>query len=75
MLYLHYFQFLIKGCLIPSCESMDESSKYGGKIDSVSLTNFSILEDVDTPEWVEHDFNAENGADNDTQGTISTFRK
>ena len=54
---------------------MDESSKYGGKIDAVSLTNFSILEDVDTPEWVEHDFNAENGADNDTQGTISTFRK
>ena len=54
---------------------MDESSKYGGKIDSVSLTNFSILEDVDTPEGVDYDFNAVNAAENDTQGTISTFRK
>ena len=54
---------------------MDESSKYGEKIDSVSLTNFSILEDDDTPEWVEHNFNGENGAENDTQGMISSFRK
>ena len=75
MLYLHYFQFLIKGCLIPSCESMDESSKYGGKIDSVSLTNFSILEDDDTSKGIENDFNEDNAVENATQGIIPTFRK
>ena len=54
---------------------MDESSNYGRKIDSVSLTNFSILEDDDTFKGVEHNLNEENGAENETHGIISTFRK
>ena len=49
---------------------MDEFSSDGGKIDSVALTNFSIVEDVDTSEGVEHNFKEENGAGNETQGII-----
>ena len=56
--------------MIPSCESTDELSAYGGKIDSVALTNFSILEDIDKSEGVEHNFNEENAAENETQGII-----
>ena len=56
--------------MIPSCESIDEFSSHGGKIDSVPLTNFSIVEDVDTSEGVEHNFNEENGAENENQGIL-----
>ena len=56
--------------MIPSCESIDEFSSHGGKIDSVPLTNFSIVEDVDTSEGVEHNFKEENGAENETEGII-----
>ena len=56
--------------MIPSCESTDDLSKYGRKIESVSLTNFSILEDDDTSKGIEHNFNEENGAENETQGII-----
>ena len=56
--------------MIPSCESTDDLSKYGRKIESVSLTNFSIVEDVDTSEGVEHNFKEEKGEENETQGII-----
>ena len=56
--------------MIPSCESTDDLSKYGRKIEAVSLTNFSIVDDIDTSEGVEHNFNEENGAENENQGII-----
>ena len=56
--------------MIPSRESIDEFSSHGGKIDSVALTNFSIVEDVDTSEGVEHNFKEEKGEENETQGII-----